>query len=101
MRGIPSKLLPLMQRVAKRYNCDKCDNCDNCDNCDKPDWKDTGLLQTAEKLGRMQVTNFKDETPLEYAYRADTWQALYAAEAGSAAALLILLFMRERTQRYI
>jgi len=43
-----------MQRVAKRYNCDKCYK------CYKPDWKDTGLLQTAEKLGRiLQVTNFK------------------------------------------
>ncbi len=79
-----------MQRLTKRY---KCDNCDKCDNRYKPDWKDTGLLQTAEKLGRMQATNFRDETPMEYAYRADTWQALYAAVAGSAAALTGLLFI--------
>jgi hypothetical protein len=51
------------------------------------------ILQTAEKLGGMQATNFKDETPMEYAYRADTWQALYAAVAGSAAALTGLLFI--------
>ena len=43
MRGIPSKLLPLVQRVKR----------DNCDNRYKPDWKDTGLLQTAEKLGKL------------------------------------------------
>ena len=30
---------------------------------------------------------------MEYAYRADTWQALYAAVAGSAAALTGLLFI--------
>jgi hypothetical protein len=51
------------------------------------------ILQTAEKLGRMQARNFRDETPMEYAYRADTWQALYAAVAGSAAALTGLLFI--------
>src|SRR5258708_22784257 len=79
-----------MQRVEKRY---KCNSCDKCDNRYKPDWKDTGLLQTAEKLGRMQATNFRDETPMEYVYRADTWQALYAAVAGSAAALTGLLFI--------
>jgi len=71
-----------MQRVAKRYKCD---------NRYKPDWKDTGLLQTAEKLGRIQATNFKDETAMEYACRADTWQALYVAVGGSAAALTGLL----------
>ena len=47
---------------------------------------------------------------MEYAYRTEAWQALYAAVAGSAAALtgllfialsLILLFMHEGTQRYI
>jgi hypothetical protein len=58
-----------MQRIAKRDNCD---NCYKCDNRYKPDWKDTGLLQTAKKLGRMQATNLRDEAPMEYAYRADT-----------------------------
>lgn len=47
----------------------------------------------AEKLGRLQAVNFRSETPIEYAYRADTWQGLYAAVAGSAAALTGLLFI--------